>query len=130
MDPVTLILDDRPGRRERILRAIEKLPIKDGQVWDVIIGEHIARRTNSQNARLWLLHTMAAKHVGCSADDMHEDMLSNHFGYTEVKMPSGVIRRIPLKRSSTRNKREFREFMDYVESFYISELGCILGDPQ
>ena len=87
---------------------------------------HIAKRTLSQNARLWLLHTAAAKHVGCSPDDLHEDRLCAVFGYTDVKMPSGVIKQIPLRRSSELNKKEFREFMDQVEAFYISELGVFL----
>jgi hypothetical protein len=121
-----LIIVDRPQKKAHCLKVIGKLPVEDGEVWDVQIGRHISRRTHSQNARLWLLHTAAAKHVGCSPTDMHEEMLCEHFGYTEVKMPTGVIRRIPLKRSSERNKKEFSEFMEYVESFYISELGVFL----
>jgi hypothetical protein len=31
-----------------------------------------------------------------------------------------------LKRSSQRNKKEFAEFMEKVEAFYISELGVYL----
>lgn len=126
MDPVTIILD-RSERKEYALKVIGRLPVEDGEVWDVVIGRHIARRSGSQNARLWALHTLAARHVGCSPDDMHEEMLAQHFGYTEVRMPSGVIRRVPLKRSSDRNKKEFGEFMEYCESFYISELGVFLG---
>ena len=125
MDPVTIILD-RPERKEYALKVIGRLPVEDGEVWDVIIGRHVAKRTLTQNARLWLLHTAAAKHVGCSPSEIHEDMLCEHFGYTEVKMPSGVIRRIPLKRSSERNKKEFAEYMEFCESYYISHLGVFL----
>ena len=123
--PVTIILD-RPARKEYALKVIGRLPLDDGEVWDVIIGRHIAKRTLSQNRRLWLLHEAAAKHVGCSADDMHEDRLCAVFGYTEVKMPSGVIKQVPLRRSSDLDKKEFAEFMTSVESFYISELGVFL----
>ena len=126
--PVTIIVD-RPQRRDHALKVIGKLPVDDGEVWDIIIGRHIAKRTLSQNARLWLLHTAAAKHVGCSPDDMHEDRLCAIFGYTEVKLPSGVIKQVPLKRSSDLDKKEFREFMDQVEAFYISELGVFLDQP-
>ena len=123
--PVTIIVD-RPQRRDHALKVIGRLPVDDGEVWDIIIGRHIAKRTLSQNARLWLLHTAAAKHVGCSPDDMHEEMLCRSFGHTEVKMPTGVTRRIPLRRSSDLDKKEFRAFMDEVEAFYISELGVFL----
>jgi hypothetical protein len=34
--------------------------------------------------------------------------------------------RVPLKRSSTRDKKEFAEFMDFVENFYGSEFGVWL----
>lgn len=125
--PVTIIVD-RPQKRDYALKVIGKLPVEDGEVWDVVIGRHIARRTLSQNARLWLLHTAAANHVGCSPDDMHEDRLCAVFGHTEVKMPSGVIKQVPLRRSSDLNKKEFGEFMEQVEAFYISELGVFLGD--
>ncbi len=125
MEPVTIIVD-RPQRRDHALKVIGKLPVEDGECWDVIVGRHISRRTNTQNARLWALHTLAAEHVGCSAADMHEDMLAQKYGYTEVKLPSGTVRRIPLERSSTKNKKAFGEFMEFCESFYISELGVFL----
>ena len=123
--PVTIIVD-RPQRRDYAIKVIGKLPVEDGEVWDVVIGRHIARRSLTQNARLWLLHTAAAKHVGCSPDDLHEDRLCAVFGYTEVKLPSGVIKQVPLRRSSDLNKKEFGEFMEQVEAFYISELSVFL----
>ena len=124
-EPVTIIVD-RPAKVAYALKVIGKLPVDDGEVWDVIVGRHISRRSNTANARLWLLHTAAAKHVGCSPEDMHEEMLSRHFGYNEVKMPTGVIRRIPLKRSSGLNKKEFAELMESTEIFYLEELGVFL----
>ena len=93
---------------------------------EVIARPYIEKRTLEQNARLWALHSKAAEFVGCSAEDMHEDMLCAMYGYTEVRMPSGDLRRRPLKRSSARNRKEFAEFMEYVESFYIRELGVWL----
>ena len=123
--PVTIIVD-RPQRRDYAIKVLSKLPVEDGEVWDVVIGRHIARRSLTQNARLWLLHTAAAKHVGCSPDDLHEDRLCAVFGYTEVKLPSGVIKQVPLRRSSDLNKKEFGEFMEQVEAFYISELSVFL----
>ena len=90
------------------------------------VGPLHERRSLSANARLWKLHSLAAEHVGCSPADMHEDMLAEHFGYTEVSLPSGAYKRIPLKRSSTRDKKEFRDFVEFVEEFYGSNLGVWL----
>ena len=85
--------------------------------------DYVPRRTNTQNARLWKLHSMAAEVVGCGAEEMHEEMLCEHFGANEVQMPNGTIRRVPVKRSSGRNKREFSTFMEFVETFYAERLG-------
>ena len=126
MTPSTIILD-RPERVEYAQKVIGRLPIVD-HVWDVSISPHVDRRTNNQNARLWALHGKAAAEVGCGADEMHQEMLCEFFGAIEVKMPSGQIRRVPVKRSSQRDKKEFAAFMEFVESFYIAKLGVFLGD--
>lgn len=97
---------------------------------EVIVRPYVERRSLEQNARLWALHTKAAEFVGCSAEDMHEDMLCKVYGYTEVRMPSGDQKRIPLKRSSARNRKEFAAFMEQVEAFYISELGVWLDQRE
>ena len=110
--------------RAGMLAFLARLDIS--KTLEVVVREYVEKRTLEQNARLWLLHSRAAEFVGCSAADMHEDMLCEFFGYTEVRMPSGDLKRIPLKRSSTRNKKEFRDFMDKVEMFYIEKLGVYL----
>lgn len=111
-----------------LLAFIGKLDLS--MTWEVIVRPFVEKRSLTQNARLWLLHTAAAKHVGCSPEDMHEDMLCKFYGYTEVRMPSGDVKRIPLKRSSQLNKKEFAEFMEQVEAFYISELGVSLDQQR
>jgi hypothetical protein len=111
--------------RANLLAFLQKLDL--GKPIEVIVRPYIARRTLEQNARLWLLHTKAAEYVGCTAEEMHEDMLCMVYGYREVKMPSGDVKRIPLKRSSQRNRKEFNEFMEHCEAFYIRELGVWLG---
>jgi hypothetical protein len=110
--------------RQNVAAFIAKLPC-DKPV-EVLVRDYMEKRTLEQNARLWALHTAAGNFVGCTAEEMHEDMLRMVYGYKEVKMPSGHVERVPLKRSSQRNKREFAEFMEKVEAFYISELGVYL----
>lgn len=113
---------DRPERLTPFTAWLAKqaLPL------DVQVAPYVPKRSDAQNRRLWALHGLAAEHVGCSADDMHEDMLCEHYGYTEIKMPSGDIKRKPLKRSSQRNKAEFAKFMEFVDNFYATEFGIWL----
>jgi len=125
VDPVTIILD-RPERKEYAQKVIGRLPVDGGEVWDVLICRHIDKRSLSQNGRLWKLHTLAARETGCTPEDMHEDRLCASFGYTDVRLPSGFVKQVPLRRSSDLNKKEFGEFMEAVEAFYISELGVFL----
>ncbi len=123
MTPQTLILDDEK-KRERAIRIVSLLPLD--KPLKLTIEPFIARRTHTQNARLWKLHTMAAEHIGCSAADVHEDMLCEHYGYREVRMPSGQVNRVPLKRSHDRNTKEFAKFMEFCETFYIANFGVWL----
>lgn len=125
MNAQTLIIDSEQ-KRERAVKVVSLIPL-DKPV-KLTVEPFIARRTNSQNARLWLLHGKVAEHIGTSAADIHEDMLCEHYGYTEVKLPSGAIKREPLKRSSPRNVKEFAKFMEFCENFYICNFGIWLGE--
>jgi hypothetical protein len=93
------------------------------------IGPLKEPRSLSQNARLWALHTLAAAVTGYAPEEMHELMLCKFFGSREIEC-GGVRRTVPLKRSSARDKGEFRAFLENVENFYASELGCWLGQDE
>jgi hypothetical protein len=110
--------------RRNVSAFIAKLPFE--KPVEVFVRDYIEKRSLEQNARLWALHSKAGDFVGCTAEEMHEDMLRMVYGYKEVTMPSGHVERVPLKRSSTRNRKEFAEFMEKVEAFYIAELGVYL----
>ena len=120
----TIILSNE-ARRAHAIKVLSGLSLEE--LWAVEIAPYKQKRSSAQNNRLWKLHTLAAEHVGCSPLDMHEDMLCEHYGCTEITLPTGAIKRIPNKRSSTRDKDEFRKFMDFVENFYIAKLGVFLG---
>lgn len=122
MTPQTLLIDSEE-RRARAIKVLSLVSIE--KPLEVTVKPYIAKRSESQNARLWLLHTAAANHTGMSAEDMHEIALCRFFGFEE-KTVGGIIRQIPLKRSSARDKKEFGEFMEATEAFYISELGVWL----
>lgn len=109
-------------QRQRLIQWLSRREIP----FQVDIGPIREQRTLSQNARLWALHQLASKETGHSPDELHELMLARHFGTKEIEV-GGFRRIVPLKRSSTREKTEFREFLDAVETFYASELGVWLG---
>ena len=123
MQPREWIIE-QPDQLQRLAGFLARL--KTDRPVRITLDEYVDKRTSDQNARLWKLHTLAANEVGVSAEDMHEEMLCQHYGYTEIRLPSGRIKNVPLKRSSQRNKKEFSLFMEFCEAFYATELGVIL----
>ena len=111
------ITDDM--QRARLKQFIDRRELP----FQVEIGPLKEPRSLSQNARLWALHTLAAAVNGYAPEEMHELMLKKFFGVKEIEV-SGVRMEVPAKRSSARDKGEFRAFLENVENFYASELGC------
>ena len=109
-------------QRQRLVQFISRRDLP----FQAEIGNIREQRSLAQNSRLWALHQLAGKETGYSPDELHELMLCKFFGTKEIEV-GGMKRQIPLKRSSTRDKAEFREFLDMVENFYASELGVWLG---
>lgn len=115
---------DTPQHRDNAARYVGRLALEDGPL-ELIVRPHIARRTGAQNARLWLLHQRAAQLTGHSPEEMHEFALMRHFGTHEIQV-GAISRQVPLKRSSARDRKEFAEFMEATEAWYIAELGVWL----
>lgn len=97
------------------------------------IGPLLKQRTLPANARLWKLHTEASNVCGYTPEECHEEMLCAHYGYTEQERTNPwtgecEMKKIPNKRSSTRDTKEFSLFMDACETFYGSTLGVWLGN--
>lgn len=116
---------DTADQRERLFSFLKarELPFQ------VEYGPVREQRTLSQNARLFSLHSLAAKETGHSVEELHELALCRHFGTKEIEV-GGYRRIVPLKRSSTREKKEFAEFMEATEAFYASELAVWLGKDE
>lgn len=111
------------GTRSKILAALGKLD--PSRPWQITVAPYRKQRSEAANRRLWALHTLAAKVTGYSPDEMHEFALCRHFGHRDVKIGK-LTMRFPLKRSSARNTKEFAEFMESTEAFYISDFGVWL----
>lgn len=98
---------------------------------EVTVRPHKPQRSDLQNRRLWKLHGLAGEVTGYTTDELHEEALCRHFGYTEQQRTNpwtGEIetKRIPMKRSSSRNKPEFATFMEATEILYGQTLGVWL----
>lgn len=96
--------------------------------FQISIGRIRQQRSLDQNARLWLLHTEAARVTGYSPEEMHEFALGHHFGVATTQC-GNMTRDVPLRRSSKLTIEEFTLFMERTEAWYATEFGVILtGD--
>lgn len=114
---------DTDQHRDNVVRFLGRLDVS--KPIELIVRPYIAQRTSRQNARLWLLHSKAGAVTGYAAEEMHELALMRFFGSQEISA-GGVTRTIPLKRSSMRNRKEFNEFMESTEAWYIADFGVWL----
>lgn len=112
-----------PAQRDRLAAYFARLQIE--RPIAVKVEDYRHRRTVTQNARLWALHTKASEVTGYSPDEMHEFALMRYFGSEEIEV-GGVRMMRPLKRSSSRNTKEFAAFMEATEAWYGTEFGCWL----
>jgi len=109
--------------RPRILAMLGKLDL--GRPYDLTLEPHVERRTQQANRRLFALHTKAAEVVGCSPQELHEQMLGEFFGWEKRKIGSSVFR-VPMQRSHNQNKEVFTRFMTFCEAKYVENLGVWL----
>lgn len=125
MDYAQTFVVDSAVKRDRVMALLSRLPL-DGRMWDVSVKPWHPKRSVDANRRLWALHTLAASSTGHSAEEMHE-FCKEKFLPQGTVVVAGEERKISGSTAKL-NKAEFREFMERVEAFYISELGVFLGD--
>lgn len=122
MSAQVLILDSEQ-KRDRAASIVSRLPVE--KPIKLTVEPFRAQRSQTANRRLWALHQRAADFTGMSAEDMHEIALCRFYGYEEKKL-GGIIRQVPIERSSVKNTAEFTKFMEATESWYIQEFGVFL----
>ena len=120
-----LFIVDTEQKRSHASNLIRQLPL-EGRIWDITIKPYQSRRSLEANKRLWALHKLASESTGHSTDELHELCRFKFLPRTIVKV--GEKEQEVPGRSSKLNKKDFRDFMEQVEAFYISELGVFLGD--
>lgn len=126
-----VLVIDTQDRQQRAAKLISILPLV--KPLKVTIEEYHEKRSDSQNKRLWALHTLASEVTGYTPEEMHELALCEHFGSAEKECKNPwtgdiEIKRVPLKRSSARDVKEFAKFMEATENLYVTKLGVFLGD--
>jgi len=119
-DRTYYILDD--DQRDRIAGHLRNRPLP----YQITVGRIKKQRSPDQNARLWLLHTEAARVTGYAPEEMHEFALMRHFGH-RAQACGGIMMTVPLRRSSVLTIEEFTAFMERTEAWYASEFGVLLG---
>lgn len=113
------------AQRERLVQFLSR---RDPP-FQIDFGPIREQRSVSQNSRLWALHSLASKETGHTPEELHELMLCKFFGTKELEVGTARVV-VPAKRSSSREKQEFRDFLENVENFYASELGIWLGKDE
>lgn len=126
MSQVKTFVIETPEQQSRLCQFVAARPLP----FMTEIGPIRKQRTLGQNNRLWKLHELVANETGNTVEDMHEEALCRHFGFSEVRMPTGWIKRVPLKRSSARETAEFAKFMESTEAWYATEFGAWLGKDE
>jgi len=114
---------------DSIVRVLARLPIT--KAWSVGVRLHKPRRSDAQNRYLWgaVYPTIlkAGSLEGWTADDIHEYLLGEHFGWETVE---GLGRKMvrPIRRSSKLNKQEFSDFVGFIQQ-RMAEHGIYIPDP-
>ena len=116
------------GSIVRLVAVISAL-IKDAPA-RVTIEEAKSKRSDQQNRYLWgcCYPALCAHLPGWDAEDVHEYMLGEHFGW-ETLEGLGKRRLRPIRRSSKLSTTEFVDFVGFIQR-KSAELGIFIADPQ
>jgi hypothetical protein len=112
-------------RTQQVIAALSS-----DKAWDIEIDEYKPTRSDAQNRYLWgVCYAELAKHLpGWDADDIHEYMLGEHFGWETIE-GMGRKRLRPLRRSSALNKQEFSDFVAFIQR-KAAEHGVFIPDAE
>lgn len=96
---------------------------------DVSCKPFRAARSSEQNRYLWgaVYPAFLAVLPGWDAEDVHEYLLGEHFGWERLT-GMGRVRMKPIRRSSRLNKAEFAAYVDFCQR-KGSEHGVFVPDP-
>ena len=120
--------EGRKAALERVGRVLSTLPLAR---YRVTVEEAKPKRSDPQNRYLWGVVypaiLSAGKLEGWSANDLHEYLLGEHFGW-ELVEGFGRKRQRPIRRSSKLSKIEFVDYVSFIQQ-RMSEHGIYVPDP-
>ena len=120
--------EGRKAALERVGRVLSTLPLAR---YRVTVEEAKPKRSDPQNRYLWGVVypaiLSAGKLEGWSANDLHEYLLGEHFGW-ELVEGFGRKRQRPIRRSSKLSKLEFVDYVSFIQQ-RMSEHGIYVPDP-
>jgi hypothetical protein len=115
-----------PYAKRTMLAFIERLPT--GFKWKVTITRYRRQRSDNQNRYLWGVAYKALKDAtGQPAEDWHDYMLGEHFGWEEYDL-FGKKKIRPRNRSSKLTTMEFMDFVNFIQ-MRAAEHGIYIPDP-
>jgi hypothetical protein len=126
------ILHANDAGRTRVVanlcRFLESLPT--AKPWKIEIAQYQKRRSDQQNRYLWgvVYPTFMAILPGWDAEDVHEYLLGEHFGWERFE-GMGRAKVKPIKRSSKLSKIEFADYVDYCQR-KGAEHGIFVPEPE
>lgn len=86
----------------------------------VTVEKYRKNRSTDQNRRYWAILSALGNHIGLSSEEMHNEVLCEHFGY-ELVTWRGTEHKKPLRRSSRLTTVEFSALMDVAERWAVEE---------
>ena len=116
---------------ERVAGFLSRLP--QDRAWRVTVAEQRRTRTGQQNRYLWgvaypaILAGGGEALAGWDAEDLHEYMLGEHFGW-ETLEGFGRKRVKPIKRSAKLSTLEFSDHVAFIQR-KAAELGIYVPEP-
>jgi hypothetical protein len=107
-------------------RFLAALPAQKS--WRVDVCEHRERRSDAQNRYLWgVCYAELQRATGQEAEDWHEYMLGECYGWEKVEM-MGRKKLRPMRRSSKMDRKEFAEYVEFIQR-RAAEHGIFIQDP-
>jgi len=115
-----------PNQKPALLAFLDRLPM--ARKWKVAVTFYRKTRSDQQNRYLWgVAYKTLQDATGQEAQDWHEYMLGEHFGWEEYEM-FGKRKIRPKQRSSKLTTMEFMDFVDFIQR-RAAEYGVYIPDP-
>lgn len=127
MSRETVVLTHAMSARRLITRL---LGLTFEKPWRITIERVDGRARTDQEAVLRGKERIIADHTGHDPDEVHEQMLSRHYGTVTIDLGNGKTMDRPARRTRTGDNplspQEMTDHIRWVEAFASTELGLVM----